>query len=148
MADHTLFLADDDATAAFGRRVAARLVPGDRILLYGDLGAGKTALARSVVRALVGDATLDVPSPTFALVQPYEAEGQQILHADLYRVMDEREVDELGLSDDPKAIVLVEWPARASQQFIDSATGEVQLTVPPGGDGRHVRYSFADERTL
>lgn len=148
MADQTLFLADDDATAAFGRRLAARLVPGDRLLLYGDLGAGKTALARSVIRALVGDEKLDVPSPTFALVQPYEAKGQSILHADLYRVIDEREVDELGLSDDPNAIVLVEWPERASRQFIDSATGEFDLTVPPGGDGRHVRYNFADERTI
>ncbi|KQV08637.1 tRNA (adenosine(37)-N6)-threonylcarbamoyltransferase complex ATPase subunit type 1 TsaE [Devosia sp. Root105] len=148
MADQHLFLADDDATAAFGRRLAARLVPGDRLLLYGDLGAGKTALARSIIRALVGDDMLDVPSPTFALVQPYEAGEQSILHADLYRVVDEREVDELGLSDTPGAIVLVEWPGRASHHFIDSATGEFELTVPPGGDGRHVRYNFADERVV
>ena len=94
-----IFLADDDATMALGRRLAAALRPGDLVLLDGDLGAGKTALARAVIRTLVGDERLDVPSPSFALVQPYEANGHPILHADLYRLRGAHEVDELGLFD-------------------------------------------------
>src|SRR4051812_16500232 len=94
-----IFLSDDAATAAFGARLATELAPGSLVLLAGDLGAGKTALARAMIRALVGDATLDVPSPTFALVQPYEAHGRPLLHADLYRLREAREIDELGLFD-------------------------------------------------
>lgn len=138
-------LPDDDATAALGRRLAKALRPGDLVLLEGDLGAGKTALARSVIRALVGDDRLDVPSPTFALVQPYEANGRPVLHADLYRLGGPREVDELGLFDRDDAIILVEWPER-SDEVIERATAVVHLAVPPGGDGRLVTVTFADGR--
>ncbi|HZY67809.1 MAG TPA: tRNA (adenosine(37)-N6)-threonylcarbamoyltransferase complex ATPase subunit type 1 TsaE, partial [Devosia sp.] len=116
-------------------RLAAGLRPGDLVLLSGGLGAGKTALARSVVRALVGDPQLDVPSPSFALVQPYEVEGAPLLHADLYRLRDAREIDELGLFDRSDAIVLVEWPERAPE-LATFATVTVALTVPEGGIGR------------
>lgn len=143
----TLELADDDATAALGRRIAAALRPGDLVLLDGDLGAGKTALARSVIRALVGDDRLDVPSPTFALVQPYEADGHPVLHADLYRLGGPHEVDELGLFDRTDAIVLVEWPER-SDEVIDRATGRIALAVPPGGEGRVATVAFSDGRTV
>jgi tRNA threonylcarbamoyladenosine biosynthesis protein TsaE len=143
----TLFLADDDATTALGRRLAAMLRPGDLVLLYGDLGAGKTALARAIIRTLVGDGTLDVPSPSFALVQPYEANGQPILHADLYRIRDEREVDELGLFDRADAIVLVEWPER-SDEVVARATARIALAVPPGGEGRSATVAFLDQRTF
>lgn len=143
----TLFLADDDATAALGRRLAAILRPGDLVLLHGDLGAGKTALARAIIRTLVGDETLDVPSPSFALVQPYEANGLPVLHADLYRIRDEREVDELGLFDRADAIVLVEWPER-SDEVVERATIRIALAVPPGGEGRSATVAFLDQRTL
>jgi tRNA threonylcarbamoyl adenosine modification protein YjeE len=131
------FLPDDLATAALGERLAAALRPGDLVLLQGDLGAGKTALARAVVRALLGDPMLEVPSPSFALVQPYEGNGRVILHADLYRLADAREIDELGLFDVPEATVLVEWPERAPALF-DRADLVVRLAVPPGGAGRDV----------
>jgi tRNA threonylcarbamoyladenosine biosynthesis protein TsaE len=117
------------------------------VLLEGDLGAGKTALARAVIRTLVGDELLDVPSPTFALVQPYEANGHPVLHADLYRLGGPREVDELGLFDRADAIVLVEWPER-SDEVIERATVTVRLAVPPGGDGRIATVSFSDGRAL
>lgn len=143
----TLTLADDDATAALGRRLAARLAPGDLVLLEGDLGAGKTALARAIVRTLVGDERLDVPSPSFALVQPYEANGHPILHADLYRLGDPREVDELGLFDRPDAIVLVEWAER-SAEVVAQGTVQVTLAVPLGGAGRVATVAFADGRTV
>ena len=95
----------------------------------------KTALARSIVRTLVGDPAIDVPSPSFALVQPYEASGAPLLHADLYRLRSEREIDELGLFDRTDAIVLVEWPERAPE-LMQLATMQVALSVPADGIGR------------
>jgi tRNA threonylcarbamoyladenosine biosynthesis protein TsaE len=135
MGTERIFLADDAATAALGARLAARLKPGDLVLLSGGLGAGKSALARAIVRTLVGDPALDVPSPSFALVQPYEANGAPLLHADLYRLRDSREIDELGLFDRPDAIVLVEWPER-SPGLATLAAMSVALSVPTDGNGR------------
>lgn len=131
------FLPDDAATAALGAELAASLMPGDLVLLEGDLGAGKTALARAIIRTLADDPALDVPSPTFALVQPYDTPRGSVLHADLYRLGDPREVEELGLSDNPAAIVLVEWAERAPE-LLSAATLVVELAIPPGGDGRQV----------
>ena len=135
----TLDLPDDAATAALGARLALAAEPGDLILLEGDLGAGKTALARAMIRALTADPELDVPSPTFALVQPYDGAGGPILHADLYRLGGEDEIDELGLFDDPAAIVLVEWPERAPG-LAARADLTVALTISADG-GRHVRLT-------
>lgn len=143
----SVHLADDDATAALGVRLAAVLRPGDLVLLGGDLGAGKTALARALIRALAKDAGLDVPSPSFALVQPYEAAGRPILHADLYRLGSEHEIDELGLFDRPDAIVLVEWPERAPS-LAARATVRVELAVPADRRGRDARVHFGDGRSI
>src|SRR5215217_5171322 len=130
-------LPDDAATAAFGATLALQLRPGDLVILEGDLGAGKTALARAIIRTLAGEPALDVPSPTFALVQPYDTPRGPVLHADLYRLGDPREVDELGLLDNPDAIVLVEWAER-SPEIVAAATLTVALAIPPGGVGRSV----------
>ena len=135
-----IFLDDDAATAALGARLAAGLAPGSLVLLEGDLGAGKTALARAMIRTLTDDAALDVPSPSFALVQPYEARGRPLLHADLYSQRDAREIDELGLFDRPDAIVLVEWAERAPELFA-RATLRVALTIPADGIGRLAEIS-------
>ena len=131
------FLPDDDATARFGAGLATTLRPGDIVSLEGDLGAGKTAMARAILRALSGDAALEVPSPTFAILQPYDTPRGPVLHADLYRLADAAEVEELGLLDDPEAIVLVEWAERAPQ-VVAAATVTVSLASPPGGAGRYV----------
>ena len=131
------FLPDDDATARFGAELATSLKPGDIVSLEGDLGAGKTALARAVIRALADDPALEVPSPTFALVQPYDTPRGPVLHADLYRLAHASDVDELGLLDDPETIVLVEWAERAPQ-VLDAVTITVHLDIPPGGAGRQV----------
>ena len=130
-------LPDDDATAALGAELAAELSPGDLVILQGDLGAGKPALARAIIRALANDPELEVPSPTFALVQPYDTPKGPVLHADLYRLGDPREVDELGLLDNPAAIVLVEWAER-SPEIVADATLTIALEIPPGGEGRLV----------
>jgi tRNA threonylcarbamoyladenosine biosynthesis protein TsaE len=130
-------------TTALGARLAAALKPGDVVLLRGGLGAGKTALARAVVRALLEDEAAEVPSPSFALVQPYATEPP-LLHADLYRLTSEREVDELGLFDRPEAIVLVEWPERVPM-LARRATGSVELSIPKSG-GRDAQIAFLDGR--
>ena len=135
MATERIFLTDDEATATLGARLARELAPGALVLLSGGLGAGKTTLARALIRALADDPTLEVPSPSFALVQPYEIGGRAVLHADLYRIVDPREVDELGLFDRTDAIVLVEWPDRDPDLLRRDAVA-VSLKVPPDGIGR------------
>ncbi|MEO8758440.1 MAG: tRNA (adenosine(37)-N6)-threonylcarbamoyltransferase complex ATPase subunit type 1 TsaE [Devosia sp.] len=140
MAAERIFLPDDDATAALGARLAGGLKPGDLVLFAGGLGAGKTALARAMIRTLVGDPGLDVPSPSFALVQPYEAHGAPLLHADLYRLREAREIDELGLFDRADAIVLVEWPERAPE-LLSRAAMVVTIDIPADGNGRSVEIA-------
>lgn len=108
-----LDLPDLDATRALGRRLARHLAPGDVVLLEGDLGAGKSELARAVIRALAG-ADIPVPSPTFTLVQTYELPGLEVSHSDLYRLSGPEEVVELGLEELwRQGALLVEWPDRA-----------------------------------
>jgi tRNA threonylcarbamoyladenosine biosynthesis protein TsaE len=109
-----MILADEAATEALGARIAASLRPGDVITLSGPLGAGKTALARAVLRA-AGHAG-EVPSPTFAIVQPYDELDPPIWHCDLYRLEEPEELEELGLDTVLEdGTLLVEWPERAGE---------------------------------
>jgi tRNA threonylcarbamoyl adenosine modification protein YjeE len=111
----TLSLPDEAATVAFAEDVAAILAPGDLVALSGDLGAGKTTLARALIRALADDTRLEVPSPTFTLVQTYAGGRLPVAHFDLYRLADANELDELGLDEAlATGAVLVEWPERAA----------------------------------
>lgn len=105
-------LPDEAATAALARRLAPALRSGDVLALRGDLGAGKTAFARALIRALVGDEEAEVPSPTFTLVQTYDTEAGTIWHFDLYRLSGPDEVPELGWDEAGQGIALVEWPDR------------------------------------
>ncbi len=110
----SLDLADESATAAFARFVAGEVRSGDLITLSGDLGAGKTTFARSLIRILAADPWLEIPSPTFTLLQVYDTSFGRIVHADLYRIGSPDELAELGwdeAADD--ALVIVEWPQRA-----------------------------------
>jgi tRNA threonylcarbamoyl adenosine modification protein YjeE len=110
----SLALATETATAHLMADLALLLSPGDVITLSGDLGAGKTAAARAMIRYLAGDETLEVPSPTFTLVQGYDLPSFPLVHADLYRVNDASELEEIGLSPLPDGTVaLIEWPERA-----------------------------------
>ena len=139
----SLFLADDKATGKLGAALAGSLRPGDLVSLAGELGTGKTALARAIIRSLTGDPAMEVPSPSFALVQPYQAGEQVIIHADLYRLSDAAETEELGLFDDADAIVLIEWAER-DPELLAGATIAVTLTLGPEGQGRLARIETAD----
>ncbi len=100
------------ATEALAASVAALARPGDAILLEGALGAGKSAFARAFLRAAAGDPALEVPSPTFTLVQSYETRLGPVHHFDLWRLDGPGPLAELGWDDARQDIVLVEWPDR------------------------------------
>ena len=111
----SLALSNETSTAHLMADLALLIGPGDVITLSGDLGAGKTAAARALIRYLANDDALEVPSPTFTLVQAYDLPPFPLLHADLYRVNDATELEEIGLSPLPDGTVaLIEWPERAS----------------------------------
>ena len=130
-----LDLADETATAALGERIGAVARPGDVVALMGDLGAGKTTLARGLIRSLMGPAT-EAPSPTFTLVQTYAAPGLPIWHFDLYRLNRPEEMRELGLEEAVDGLALIEWPERLGAH-LPSARLEVRLSF--SGAGRIAR---------
>lgn len=137
----SLHLADEDATERFGEDLAIALRPGDLVALEGDLGMGKTALARAVIRALADDRALEVPSPTFTLVQAY---GLRIPvhHFDLYRLSAPEDLEELGLPEAlAEGVALVEWPERAEQAM----AGAIRLRLTEKGEGREVRIEGPDD---
>ncbi len=110
---------DADATTALGKRLAAALVPGDVLCLSGTLGAGKSHLARAIIRTLLDDPELPVPSPSYTLANIYDwhREDAEIWHVDLYRLGDDDDLGELGLDEDLcQHLLLVEWPERWGTQ--------------------------------
>ena len=124
----TLVLPSADATDQLGATLARYVTAGDCILLRGQIGAGKSALARAFIRARLGPET-EVPSPTFTLVQTYEDDGIEIWHADLYRLSDPQEAVELGLTDAfEDSICLIEWP-ELLQDSLPADALDIELTV-------------------
>jgi tRNA threonylcarbamoyl adenosine modification protein YjeE len=110
----TVALANEAATAHLMADLALLIGPGDVITLTGDLGAGKTAAARAMIRYLASDDNVEVPSPTFTLAQTYDLPSFPLIHADLYRINDAIELEEIGLSPWPEGTnALIEWPERA-----------------------------------
>ena len=105
-------LPDVAATQALARSVAALARAGDAILLDGPLGAGKTEFARAFLRAAAGDPALEVPSPTFTLVQGYDTARFRVAHFDLWRLAHSGDLAELGWDEARDGVVLVEWPDR------------------------------------
>jgi len=130
------FLADDRATARLGEDIAMALRAGDVLALSGDLGAGKTTLARALIRALADEPALEVPSPTFTLVQTYQTRVP-VNHFDLYRLASADELDELGLDEMlATGAALIEWPDRADGRLPETT---VSLELVHEGEGRLAR---------
>jgi len=127
-----LILPDAEATQRLARHTAGKANSGDLIFLSGPVGAGKTEFARAFIRSVAG-ADIDVPSPSYALIQPYELGAQNILHVDLYRLADTSEITELGLDDYfGDYTTLIEWPERAGTSLPDPDL-HIRLSVLPEG---------------
>ena len=139
-------LADEAATIAAGRRLAKTLRPGDVVTLSGPLSAGKTTLVRGLLAALGHKG--EVPSPSFAIVQPYEELSPPIWHVDLYRIELASDVDELGLEDaGDDGVLVIEWPEHAgrdawphalalSLEAMDDGSRSLTAQVPSAWEGR------------
>ena len=128
-----MILEDEAATTRAGTVLAAAVRAGDVITLSGPLGVGKTALARGLIAALGYDG--EVPSPSFAIVQPYEAIEARVWHVDLYRLRSQSELAELGLDVADGAILIVEWPERAGTDAWPDAL-RLSLDMAPDGARR------------
>ena len=140
-----MILATEAETAALGARLAAHASPGDVIALSGPLGVGKTTLVRGFLAGLGHDD--EVPSPSFALVQPYDGLDPPAWHVDLYRLEHRSELEELGLEAAGDAVLLVEWPERAGKEawpqalrlsldFAEAGARRLTVQVPPAWEGR------------
>lgn len=139
---HLASLADTDR---LGARLAHALRPGDAILLRGPYGAGKTALARALLRALTGNPALDVPSPSYTLVQSYETPLGLVHHFDLWRLDGVESVAELGWDEAREGVILAEWPERLGALRPANA---LEVALEPDGDGRRVTLSGWPEGRL
>ncbi|MFA6220202.1 MAG: tRNA (adenosine(37)-N6)-threonylcarbamoyltransferase complex ATPase subunit type 1 TsaE [Erythrobacter sp.] len=134
-------LPDLAAMEAFGARIAGRLAAGDVVALSGDLGTGKTTLARAIIAAL-GHAG-EVPSPTYTIIQTYDGLRLPLVHADFYRLRHPAEVGELGLDDYREgAALLAEWPDHAGG-FAHEA-GCLAITLEKVGEGREAVVTPGD----
>ena len=128
----TIKLADEDATNRLGAVIAHLLQPGDAVCLWGPLGAGKSTLARGLIRALTR-ADEDVPSPTFTLVQFYETADFSLAHFDLYRLTRPDEVEEIGLDEAlDQGAVLIEWPERLEGRL---PADRLDIEIAMAGEG-------------
>ena len=129
----TIDLPDLAAMQTLGARIALALRPGDVIALDGDLGAGKTTLARLVIEALGHSG--EVPSPTFSIIQTYDDLVPPVVHADFYRLDHPREAEEIGLDDyRAGAALLAEWPLKAGGFAHEPACLSIRLEI--AGNGR------------
>ena len=131
-------LKDTEATSALGAELALMAKAGSLICLHGDLGAGKTTLARSFIQALAGE-EIEVPSPTFTLVQTYDTTRVPVAHVDLYRVTSAAELDELGLDElSLTHQVIVEWPERLAK---DLPADRLDIRLETQGKAREARMT-------
>ncbi|OXE36645.1 MAG: tRNA (adenosine(37)-N6)-threonylcarbamoyltransferase complex ATPase subunit type 1 TsaE [Phenylobacterium zucineum] len=136
MSPPDLYLADEQATSALGQTLARRIRPGEAICLTGALGAGKSTLARALVRALTSPEE-EVPSPTFTLVQTYDGRDFPISHFDLYRLSDPDEAYEIGLDEALEdGVAVIEWPERLEGRL---PPDRLDIHITLDGEARRVR---------
>jgi len=141
----TLSLADEAASERLGEDIALVLRMGDCVLLSGDLGMGKTTIARALIRTFLKDPEAEVPSPTFTLMNRFEEGPCLLSHFDLYRISDPDELQEIGFQEAlDEGITLVEWPERASDAIPE---GALTLTIEGAGDGRRISFSGSPQWT-
>jgi len=133
----------EEAMVDVGRALGEACAQGGVVFLLGDLGMGKTTMARGVLVAFghVGR----VKSPTYTLVEPYETEKGQVFHFDLYRLADPEELEYLGIRDyfDPAALCLIEWPARGAGVLPEP---DLELSIELAGEGRRLQWQAKTER--
>jgi N-acetylmuramate 1-kinase len=133
-AEWTVSLPDIAATNRLARSLAPLLAPDQMVLLWGDLGTGKTSFARALICHLTGEPSLEVPSPTFSIVQSYQANDLPVVHADLYRISDASEIREIGLEDMARgALMIVEWPEKLGA-LAGADRLEIRLDLQAEGD--------------
>ncbi|MEL6416001.1 MAG: tRNA (adenosine(37)-N6)-threonylcarbamoyltransferase complex ATPase subunit type 1 TsaE [Pseudomonadota bacterium] len=125
-------LPDLAATEALAQRLSTRLIVSDVIALRGGLGVGKTTFSRALISNLMGETT-DVPSPTYTLVQTYQAPAFPVFHFDLYRLEHPDEVFELGWEETQDGLTLIEWPNRSGPHL---PRWRLDLTIEIAGDIR------------
>jgi tRNA threonylcarbamoyladenosine biosynthesis protein TsaE len=138
MPESQFALTDEAATQALGTRLARKARPGDVLLLSGPLGAGKTSFARAFIRACAAQPDLEVPSPTFSLMQSYDTPSGLISHYDLWRLDGPRGLQELGWDEALAGIVLVEWPDRLGPL---TPQGALHIQLSLGRAGREIRLA-------
>ncbi len=141
-----MILRSPEETHALGARLAGVARPGDVIALSGQLGAGKTSVARGLLAALGLEG--EAPSPSFAIVQPYAPPEVRfpVLHVDLYRIDDPGEADELGLDEARgESLLLVEWPERLPEAAWADALWLTLTILPDGARGLTARVPAAWE---
>jgi tRNA threonylcarbamoyl adenosine modification protein YjeE len=136
-------VADEAATDALAAQVASYVGAGDLVALSGELGSGKTTFARAVIRTLTRDPDLEVPSPTYTLMQIYDGAGFPIVHADLFRINNPSELAELGWEESAEgAVVIVEWPEQAGDALPpDRLDVRIELAPDLGETQRRVTLS-------
>lgn len=135
------FLATEADTLDFGRRLALLIEPGMTLHLRGDLGAGKTTLARGILRGLGYEGR--VKSPTFTLLEPYNLSRLYLYHFDFYRFLDPQEMEQLGFREyfNPQSVCLIEWPEKAP----DLPPADWDIALCPDGAGRTLMMSAHTE---
>nr|WP_237442404.1 tRNA (adenosine(37)-N6)-threonylcarbamoyltransferase complex ATPase subunit type 1 TsaE [Saccharibacter sp. 17.LH.SD] len=134
-------------TVCLAQQLADRVYQGDCIALSGDLGAGKSTFARAFLKALARDESLEVPSPSFALVQPYDTPKGPVFHYDLWRLSGPEGLYELNWDEACEAIMVVEWPDRAEDLLPQEAL-HVHLTYGEKEEERHLTMSGWPESRL
>ena len=130
---------NENDTEIFAKKIAKTIKNGDVLCIFGNLGAGKTVFAREIIRFLSKNINLEVPSPTFTLVQTYETDIAPIFHFDLYRIEDPEELFELGWEEAlSEGISIIEWPEKAGH-YLPSTYTSIHLSIDPENpDARYI----------